>query len=68
MKAEEARQNTLFWYMSKPIGYQHERDPKGLTKALKGDKGYTGIDSPFEQPEQYEIYWIQINMMFWHGK
>ena len=34
-----------------------ERDPKGLyEKALKGEiKGYTGIDSPFEQPEQYEI-------------
>jgi adenylylsulfate kinase len=34
-----------------------ERDPKGLyQKALKGEiKGYTGIDSPFEQPEQYEI-------------
>ena len=43
-----------------------ERDPKGLyEKALKGEiKGYTGIDSPFEQRSNMRFYWIQINMMF----
>ncbi|HOD92947.1 MAG TPA: adenylyl-sulfate kinase [Clostridia bacterium] len=34
-----------------------KRDPKGLyEKALKGEiKGYTGIDSPFEEPQDYDL-------------
>jgi len=46
-------------FVDTPIGVAEERDPKGLyKKARKGDlKNFTGIDSPYEFPENPEI-WI----------
>jgi bifunctional enzyme CysN/CysC len=40
-----------------PIGVAEQRDPKGLyKKARKGDlKNFTGIDSPYEAPENPEL-------------
>ncbi|CJC48954.1 Adenylyl-sulfate kinase [Streptococcus pneumoniae] len=40
-----------------PIEECEKRDPKGLyKKARKGDiKDFTGIDSPYEEPEQAEL-------------
>jgi adenylylsulfate kinase len=40
-----------------PIEECEKRDPKGLyKKARKGDiKDFTGIDSPYEEPEQVEL-------------
>ena len=44
-------------FVDTPIGVAEERDPKGLyKKARRGDlKNFTGIDSPYEFPEQPEI-------------
>ena len=44
-------------YVETPLAIAEERDPKGLyKKARRGDlKNFTGIDSPYEQPEAPEI-------------
>jgi len=44
-------------YVETPLALAEERDPKGLyKKARRGDlKNFTGIDSPYEPPEQPEI-------------
>ena len=46
-------------FVDTPIGVAEERDPKGLyKKARRGElKNFTGIDSPYEFPENPEI-WI----------
>jgi len=45
-------------FVDTPIGVAEERDPKGLyKKARRGDlKNFTGIDSPYEFPENPEIW------------
>ena len=44
-------------YVEIPLSVAEERDPKGLyKKARRGElKNFTGIDSPYEQPQQAEI-------------
>lgn len=44
-------------YVSTPLEVAEERDPKGLyRKARRGElKNFTGIDSPYEPPEQPEL-------------
>ncbi len=44
-------------YVETPLALAEERDPKGLyKKARKGElKNFTGIDSPYEPPENPEI-------------
>ncbi len=44
-------------YIDTPLGVAEERDPKGLyKKARRGDlKNFTGIDSPYEPPENPEL-------------
>jgi bifunctional enzyme CysN/CysC len=44
-------------FVDTPLGVAEERDPKGLyKKARRGDlKNFTGIDSPYEKPENPEI-------------
>ena len=44
-------------FVETPLAIAEERDPKGLyKKARRGDlKNFTGIDSPYEQPEAPEI-------------
>ncbi|MDR3418305.1 MAG: adenylyl-sulfate kinase [Nevskia sp.] len=44
-------------YVSTPLAVCESRDPKGLyKKARRGEiKGFTGVDDPFEAPEQPEI-------------
>jgi bifunctional enzyme CysN/CysC len=44
-------------FIDTPLGVAEQRDPKGLyKKARRGDlKNFTGIDSPYEAPEQPEI-------------
>jgi bifunctional enzyme CysN/CysC len=44
-------------FIDTPIGVAEQRDPKGLyKKARRGElKNFTGIDSPYEAPEQPEI-------------
>jgi bifunctional enzyme CysN/CysC len=44
-------------YVSTPLALAESRDPKGLYKrARRGEiKNFTGIDSPYEPPEQAEI-------------
>ncbi len=44
-------------YVETPLSVAEERDPKGLyRKARRGElKNFTGIDSPYEAPEQPEI-------------
>jgi len=44
-------------FVNTPLGVAEERDPKGLyKKARRGDlKNFTGIDSPYEAPEQPEL-------------
>lgn len=44
-------------YVETPLAIAEQRDPKGLyKKARRGDlKNFTGIDSPYEQPESPEI-------------
>eukprot|EP01023_Acetabularia_acetabulum_P029036 TRINITY_DN27415_c0_g1_i1.p2 TRINITY_DN27415_c0_g1~~TRINITY_DN27415_c0_g1_i1.p2 ORF type:complete len:264 (-),score=46.07 TRINITY_DN27415_c0_g1_i1:266-1057(-) len=43
-------------YMKIPIEICEERDPKGLYKAARAGKikGFTGIDDPYEEPENAE--------------
>lgn len=45
-------------YVSTPLAICETRDPKGLyRKARRGEiKGFTGIDDPFEQPENAELH------------
>jgi bifunctional enzyme CysN/CysC len=44
-------------FVDTPLGVAEQRDPKGLyKKARKGDlKNFTGIDSPYEPPENPEL-------------
>jgi len=44
-------------FVDTPIAVAEERDPKGLyKKARRGEiKNFTGIDSPYEAPENAEI-------------
>ena len=44
-------------FVDTPLSVAEERDVKGLyKKARRGDlKNFTGIDSPYEQPEHPEI-------------
>jgi bifunctional enzyme CysN/CysC len=44
-------------FIDTPLGVAEERDPKGLyKKARRGDlKNFTGIDSPYEPPENPEL-------------
>lgn len=44
-------------YVNTPINVCEQRDPKGLyQKARAGEiRNFTGIDSPYEAPEQPEI-------------
>ena len=44
-------------YMKIPLRVCEERDPKGLYKAARAGKikGFTGIDDPYEEPENAEI-------------
>ena len=45
-------------FIDTPLGVVEERDVKGLfAKARSGQlKNFTGIDSPYEDPETLEIY------------
>ena len=45
-------------YVDTPLAVAEERDVKGLyKKARRGElKNFTGIDSPYEPPENPEIY------------
>jgi bifunctional enzyme CysN/CysC len=45
-------------HVDTPIAEAEARDPKGLyKKARRGElKNFTGIDSPYEAPENPEIY------------
>ncbi len=53
-----AEQEFLEVYVDTPLAVAEERDPKGLyAKARRGDLvNFTGIDSPYEPPEQAEIH------------
>ena len=44
-------------FVATPLGVAEQRDPKGLyKKARRGDlKNFTGIDSPYEEPEKPEL-------------
>lgn len=44
-------------YMKIPLSVCEERDPKGLYKAARAGKikGFTGIDDPYEEPQNAEI-------------
>mmetsp|Transcript_44459 Transcript_44459/g.74170 ORF Transcript_44459/g.74170 Transcript_44459/m.74170 type:complete len:270 (+) Transcript_44459:74-883(+) len=44
-------------YMKIPLSVCEERDPKGLYKAARAGKikGFTGIDDPYEEPENPEF-------------
>lgn len=44
-------------YMKIPIDVCEQRDPKGLYKAARAGKikGFTGIDDPYEEPENAEV-------------
>ncbi|OUS48844.1 putative adenosine-5'-phosphosulfate kinase [Ostreococcus tauri] len=44
-------------YMKIPLSVCEDRDPKGLYKAARAGKikGFTGIDDPYEEPENAEI-------------
>lgn len=44
-------------YMKIPLSVCESRDPKGLYKAARAGKikGFTGIDDPYEEPENAEI-------------
>ena len=45
-------------YVDAPLAVAEERDPKGLyKKARAGEiKGFTGIDDPYEEPDQPELH------------
>ena len=44
-------------YMKIPLSVCESRDPKGLYKAARAGKikGFTGIDDPYEEPENPEV-------------
>ncbi len=50
-------------YVSTPLAVAESRDPKGLyQKARRGElKHFTGVDSPYEEPEQADITLDTIN-------
>ncbi len=54
---EAAKLPFLEVYVEAPLAVAEERDPKGLyKKARAGEiKGFTGIDDPYEAPQQPEI-------------
>lgn len=45
-------------FIDTPLGVAEQRDPKGLYKKARSGqlKNFTGIDSPYEAPEQAEIH------------
>jgi bifunctional enzyme CysN/CysC len=45
-------------FVDTPLSIAEQRDPKGLyKKARRGEiKNFTGVDSPYEEPERAEIY------------
>jgi bifunctional enzyme CysN/CysC len=45
-------------YVDAPLSVAESRDPKGLyKKARRGElKNFTGVDSPYEAPEQPEVH------------
>ncbi len=45
-------------FVDTPLSIAEQRDPKGLyKKARRGEiKNFTGVDSPYEEPEDPEIY------------
>jgi adenylyl-sulfate kinase len=55
--ARERCHNFIEVYVECPLDALIERDPKGLyKKALAGEiKGFTGVDDPYEQPENAEV-------------
>lgn len=52
-----AKGDFLEVFMKIPIEVCEERDPKGLYKAARSGKikGFTGIDDPYEEPENPEL-------------
>ena len=55
---DEAKLPFLEVYVDCPLGEAEKRDPKGLyKKARAGElKGFTGIDDPYEAPENAELH------------
>ncbi|UCD74226.1 MAG: adenylyl-sulfate kinase [Phycisphaerales bacterium] len=55
---EEAGLPFIEVYVAVPLDVAEERDPKGLyKKARAGElKGFTGIDDPYEEPENPELH------------
>jgi adenylylsulfate kinase len=55
---DEAKLPFLEVYVDCPLGEAEKRDPKGLyKKARAGElKGFTGIDDPYEVPENAELH------------
>ncbi|MFA5340975.1 MAG: adenylyl-sulfate kinase [Clostridia bacterium] len=55
--AKEKIKKFILVYVRARIDVCISRDPKGLyKKALSGEiKGYTGIDSPYEEPSEYDV-------------
>jgi adenylylsulfate kinase len=55
---EEAQLPFLEVYLDLPLAVAEQRDPKGLyKKARAGEiKGFTGIDDPYEAPENPELH------------
>lgn len=61
--AREHIENFVEIYVNTPIEECIKRDPKGLyAKALKGEiKEFTGLSSPYEEPEQPDLIMDTIN-------
>jgi len=57
VRARMAGKDFLEVYMRIPIEICEQRDPKGLYKAARAGKikNFTGIDDPYEEPENPEI-------------
>ena len=55
---DEANVPFLECYVDAPLNVAEQRDPKGLyKKARAGEiKGFTGIDDPYEAPENAELH------------
>jgi adenylylsulfate kinase len=55
---DEAELPFLEVYLEVPLAVAEQRDPKGLyKKARAGEiKGFTGIDDPYEEPENPELH------------
>merc|ERR1712060_938114 len=45
-------------FVDAPLNAVEQRDPKGLYKKARAGKikGFTGIDAPYEQPEDPEVH------------